>query len=461
MKTQNMLRLSLPLALAIAGVLCTPAVLGQDPAPGAKTVADPLIPVDELTLLLEPLTQDELVIEAEAWLLLLQAKVQQISDAEIRVKHKNVEIAKAEEKAAAAPVEPEGQPATEGEAAQEVVEKKAEEKAAVVDDIVKLREQRSKLVDRMNAVIAALKLKGGETEGYELYVTAVSGIKIDVSDASAAWVAFSGWLKSEEGGIRWVKNIIWFIVTIIGFWILSRIASRAVAKALGMGKKLSDLLRDFLTTGVRRGIMLVGLIVALAQLEVNIGPLMAAIGAAGFVIAFALQGTLSNFASGLLILIYRPFDVGDVVDVAGATGSVQSMSLVSTTIKTFDNKTVVVPNNSIWGDVITNVTGNDTRRVDMVFGIGYDDDGEKARTIIDAILAEHELVLDDPQPVVRMHELADSSVNFICRPWVKTLDYWTVYWDVTKTVKERFDAEGISIPYPQQDVHTHQVQPAT
>jgi small conductance mechanosensitive channel len=220
---------------------------------------------------------------------------------------------------------------------------------------------------------------------------------------------------------------------------------------------LSTLLRNFLINTSKRGVLLVGLLVAVNALGVPMGPFLTVIGAAGFVVAFALQGTLSNFASGLLLLLYRPFDVGDVVDVAGVTGKVNAMTLMSTSLRTPDNKIVVVPNNSIWGSVITNITGSDTRRVDMVFGIGYDDDIAKAEKILGEIIGSHELVLENPEPVIKLHELADSSVNFVCRPWSKTGDYWAVYWDVTRSVKERFDAEGISIPYPQSDVHMHQV----
>jgi small conductance mechanosensitive channel len=194
---------------------------------------------------------------------------------------------------------------------------------------------------------------------------------------------------------------------------------------------------------------------ALAALEVSIGPLLAVVGAAGFVIAFALQDSLSNFASGLMILFFRPFDVGDAVDAGGVSGRVTTMNLVSTTIKTFDNKDMVVPNNKIWQDVITNATGVDTRRVDMEFGIGYDDDIDKAQAILEEIVAAHPNALKDPEPTIRMHTLADSSVNFVCRPWANTEDYWTVYWDVTKEVKKRFDAEGIGIPFPQRDVHLY------
>ena len=218
---------------------------------------------------------------------------------------------------------------------------------------------------------------------------------------------------------------------------------------------VSLLLENFLVGAVRWVAMAVGIIMALASLEVSIGPLLAVVGAAGFVIAFALQDSLSNFASGLMILFFRPFDVGDVVDAGGVSGKVISMNLVSTSIKTFDNKDMVVPNNKIWQDVITNATGVDTRRVDMEFGIGYDDDIDKAQAILEEIVAAHPKALKDPEPTIRMNTLADSSVNFICRPWAKTADYWDVYWDVTKAVKQRFDAEGIGIPFPQRDVHLY------
>jgi small conductance mechanosensitive channel len=192
------------------------------------------------------------------------------------------------------------------------------------------------------------------------------------------------------------------------------------------------------------------------MLEINIGPFLAAMGATGFILGFALQGTLSNFAAGLMILIYRPYDIGDFVSVAGASGTVSAMSLVSTTLRLPDNQVVVIPNNSIWGGIITNATGAETRRVDMTFGISYRNEIEKAQAILERIVKDHPLVLASPEPVVRLNELADSSVNFVVRPWVKTGDYWTVYWDVTRQVKEEFDRSGISIPFPQREVHVYQ-----
>ena len=200
-------------------------------------------------------------------------------------------------------------------------------------------------------------------------------------------------------------------------------------------------------------IVLIGLVVALSMLEVNVGPFLAAIGAAGFILGFALQGTLSNFAAGLMILLYRPYDIGDFVNVADTSGTVTNMTLVSTTLTLPDNQTVVIPNNSIWGGIITNVTGSETRRVDMVFGIGYGDDIRKAKEIIAGIIEADERILKDPAPLIAVGELADSSVNFNVRPWVNSSDYWGVYFDLNEKIKIAFDDNGISIPFPQRDVH--------
>jgi small conductance mechanosensitive channel len=199
--------------------------------------------------------------------------------------------------------------------------------------------------------------------------------------------------------------------------------------------------------------MIFGVLVALSQLGVEVGPLLAGLGVIGFIIGFALQDTLGNFAAGVMILLYRPYDVGDLIEVAGGSGKVNDMTLVATTILTLDHRTLVIPNSKIWGDVIQNVTAQKQRRIDMVFGISYSDDIPHAERVMEEIVSGHEKVLDDPEPVIRLHNLGDSSVDFIVRPWVKTDDYWDVYWDITREIKIRFDSEGISIPFPQRDVH--------
>ncbi|AQQ08723.1 Small-conductance mechanosensitive channel [Sedimentisphaera cyanobacteriorum] len=263
------------------------------------------------------------------------------------------------------------------------------------------------------------------------------------------------WLKSPNGGIRWGIRLASFLAVLIAFYILAAVAGGIVRRAAQMNKKASELLRNFFVNIVKKTVIIVGWVVALSSLGLNVAPLIAGIGAVGFIVGFALQGTLNNFAAGIMILLHRPYDVGDVVNTAGVSGVVESMSLNTTTIKSFDNQIVVVPNGSIWGDVITNVTGSDIRRVDMVFGISYDSDISKAQQILLELVKSHSLVLESPEPNIQVHELADSSVNLICRPWVKTGDYWAVYWNLMRCVKEEFDKAGISIPFPQTDVHLY------
>ncbi|MCO6411684.1 MAG: mechanosensitive ion channel family protein [Thiogranum sp.] len=404
------------------------------------TAADPKIPVEVLAHRVKPLTRCELETEAQAWLLLLKDKVTEISNAEVAAIYKKQEIEKAEQ----------------AEATTEKAEAEADARTALVKHATELMAERTALVDRFKIVLDELEAKGGDISEHDAYITTVSGIKVDVTDASATWTTITGWLMSPEGGFRWAVNIVQFIVILMVFYLLAIVAGKAARKATSRSKNLSSLLSEFLVLSARRLVLFIGFFVGLSALEINVGPVLAVVGAAGFVIAFALQNSLSNFASGILMLIYRPFDTGDFVNVAGTPGKVESMNLLSTQLRTPDNQLVIVPNNSVWGDVITNVTGITQRRVDLVFGVGYSDDIDKTQSILEEIVNGHELVLKEPAAVVKLHELADSSVNFVCRPWVKPEHYWDVYWDITREVKRRFDAEGVSIPFPQRDVHIYQ-----
>ncbi|MHC4433901.1 MAG: mechanosensitive ion channel family protein [Planctomycetota bacterium] len=409
-----------------------------EPKYSATTLSDHQVPVEDLELLLKPLTRAELVAEAEAWLELLKDKTAQISAAEIQMRQESRQ--------------------TEEQVDEAEAEARTEAREQLLIGISKLREEQKTIVDRFNAVLAALKAKGGDIVEYEQYVAAASGLGLavqDVRDVSAFRIIVWGWLKSPEGGLLWLKSILLFVITLIVFYFLAGAAGKLIHGTVSKSKRFSDLLKEFFAGTTRKAVRLIGIIVALSVLGIDITPFVAGLGVAGFVLGFALQGTLSNFASGLMILVYRPYDVGQVIEAAGVKGKVDSMNLVSTTVKTFDNQIVIVPNGEIWGGVITNVTGSSTRRVDMLFGISYTDDISKAASILEDILSKHDLVLNDPEPVVRLHQLGDSSVDFVCRPWVKTDDYWTVYWDVTRAVKERFDAEDVSIPFPQRDVHLY------
>ncbi len=197
-------------------------------------------------------------------------------------------------------------------------------------------------------------------------------------------------------------------------------------------------------------------IAALGQLGVRTASFIAVLGAAGLAVGLALQGSLSNFASGVLLVIFRPFKVGDFLEAGGATGIVDAIEIFSTMLKSPDNKKIIVPNSNILSENIVNYSSFPIRRVDLVFGIGYDDDIDQVKQIIWEVLNEDSRILKEPEPTVSLIELADSSVNFAVRPWVNSSDYWNVFSDTTETIKKRFDAVGISIPYPQQDVHVYE-----
>ena len=204
----------------------------------------------------------------------------------------------------------------------------------------------------------------------------------------------------------------------------------------------------------------VGILLILGQLGISLGPMLAGLGIAGFIVGFALQDSLANFAAGGMILLYKPFDVDDFVQVAGQEGLVKKMSLVSTTINTFDNQTLIIPNNKIWGDVIKNVTAQRVRRVDLEFGVSYSSDIEQVERILAEVVKEHPKVLPEPEPNIRVQSLGDSSVNFIARPWAAREDVWNVRWDLIRAVKLRFDQEGIEIPFPQRDIHLSYSEPS-
>jgi small conductance mechanosensitive channel len=265
---------------------------------------------------------------------------------------------------------------------------------------------------------------------------------------------FTAMIWFDENGLSILFQVMLFIVILFGFWVLSRFVQRIVRRTLEMPNvRLSKLLSRMIVSVAKNLVFLAGVLVALSQLGISVGPLLAGFGVAGFILGFALQETLSNFASEMMILIYRPFDVGDILEAGGVYGRVNRMSLVNTTFLTLDNQTLIVPNNKIWGDIIKNVTAQDIRRVDMIFGVSYSDDIPKTERILREIVTSSEKVLSDPEPMIHLHELGDSSVNFVVRPWAKTEDYWDVYWEIHRKVKMGFDQHDISIPFPQRDVH--------
>lgn len=312
----------------------------------------------------------------------------------------------------------------------------------------------------LQSTVNLMNRVGMDTRQYrQQIVTATGELTTDVLDVGVAAGILAQWGRTilEAGktqGPRLLFQALLFVLILFAFFHLARLVQLGAEKGLSASKiQISHLLKRMIVSMAKNLVMFIGILFALSQLGISLGPLLAGLGIAGFIIGFALQDTLSNFASGMMILLYRPFDVGDIVESGGVTGRVDRMSLVNTTFKTLDNQVIVVPNNLIWQSVITNLTAQKTRRVDLIFGISYSDDIDKAKAVLLDVVKQHEACLENPAPKVRVGALGDSSVDLLCRPWVRTADYWETYWDITEIVKKRFDEEGISIPFPQRDVH--------
>jgi len=333
-------------------------------------------------------------------------------------------------------------------------------------DIAKLLIASAKTLDTntasMDVILGLMETLKMETNVYRAQLveatrdisTGLMNTGVAVSLVNRAIERVNTWFMGS--GLKFFMKLLIFFGIIVVFVFVKRLAEKGLARILNASNlNLSKLAYDMILSSTSKVVMILGILIALSQLGISLGPLLAGLGVAGFIIGFALQDTLSNFASGIMILLYRPYDVGDLIDVGGVFGKAEKMNLVSTTILTLDNQVIVIPNNKIWGDVIKNITAQEIRRVDMVFGIAYSDDISKAEGILNSILESADRILEDPEPMVRLHTLGASSVDFIVRPWVKVDDYWDVYWEVTRAVKVRFDEENVSIPFPQQDVHLY------
>jgi small conductance mechanosensitive channel len=248
------------------------------------------------------------------------------------------------------------------------------------------------------------------------------------------------------------------VVAAIAILVLGRIAAgivRGIVRRLLRKSKVDETLVSFISSLTYVAVMAFIVIAAISRLGVQTASFVAVMGAAGLAIGLALQGSLANFAAGVLMIIFKPFKVGDFISAGGVTGGVEAIGIFTTELKSPDNKKIIVPNAKVTADSITNFSAKEQRRVDMVAGVSYSDDLAKVRTVLEGILSEDERILKDPAPTIGVLELADSSVNFAVRPWVNTADYWDVFFATQEKIKQRFDAEGISIPFPQQDVYLH------
>jgi small conductance mechanosensitive channel len=326
------------------------------------------------------------------------------------------------------------------------------------DRLARLADERRGLVDRFLLVLNGLEAKGAAQDTiseYRAYVDALVDKTIEVSDLKTILAAIGGWLTSEDGGVALATKALIALFSLYGLVLLARLVRRQAKRHLHELPKISGLLQTFLAGLVYWVVLAAGLVVVLSLLGVKGTPLLALFGGASVIIGLALQDTLGNFAKGLMIMINRPFDEGDYVDIGGTAGTIQSVSIIATTVTTPDNQVVVIPNQQVWEGVITNLTARDTRRVDLIFSISYDDDIQRAIQVLNEAVAEHPLTLEEPAPVIAVTALADSAIEILCGAWTRTSDYLAVRRGLLADVKTRFDAAGITIPYPQRDVHVH------
>jgi small conductance mechanosensitive channel len=323
----------------------------------------------------------------------------------------------------------------------------------------------SRIASSIEANLLIMTDLGIPTAQYKQQLLTVTG---EITTSVFEWEVIVGLLTSwgqsivdfvvQKGPSFLVQILIFFLIIYVFIKIGGFVQKVIRAGFQRSHNSFSVLLQTMVLSISRNIIVILGVLIALSQVGISLGPLLTGLGIVGFIVGFALQDSLSNFASGMMILFYRPFDVGDTIDAGGARGKVSSMSLVNTTIRTFDNQSLIIPNNKIWQDVITNVTDQRQRRVDMVFGIAYDEDIDKVEKLLLDVVSADERVLDDPAPMIKVGAFSDSSVDILCRPWVNTADYWDVLWDMNKKVKQAFDREGIAIPFPQRDVHVFNEQ---
>ena len=253
-----------------------------------------------------------------------------------------------------------------------------------------------------------------------------------------------------------VNLLIAILILIVGRFVAGSI--RSLIKKIMTARKIDGTIIGFVA-GLVYAIIMVGVVLAaLQRIGVQTTSFVAIIGAAGLAIGLALQGSLANFAAGFMLILFKPFKVGNFIEAGGTSGIVEEIDIFTTTLRTPDNRVIIVPNNAITSGAITNVNARDTRRVDLTIGVSYNDDLRAVKALLLTVLEEDERVLKDPAPTVGVVELGDSSVNFCVRPWVKAEDYWNTFFDLNLTLKERLEADGFSIPFPQQDVHLHTVE---
>lgn len=333
-------------------------------------------------------------------------------------------------------------------------EAQSEQKNQLVVTVTELQNERTAIIDRFKAVLDELDKKGGDSTSYRKYVDAISGVEIDVNDTEGLALRLVSWAKSDEGGMRWVTNAGTFVGIVVATTLAAQALGWMVERTLSMSGKVSTILVQFLGMTIKRGGIVLGVLLGLVALEVALGPVLALVGGASFVLAFALQSNLGNLASGLMLMVYKPFDVGDEIQIGDVWGFVDSITLGGTKINSFSNQLITIPNNTVWSSTITNNTGHDVRGVSISFQIGYDSPIPRVEEILIDLFKQHPLILDDPAPFVFPWEFRQSAINVIATAFTKTENRWTVYADLFAQFQERLAKEDIDmVDYQEINLH--------
>ncbi|NEP61674.1 MAG: mechanosensitive ion channel [Symploca sp. SIO2G7] len=334
-----------------------------------------------------------------------------------------------------------------------VAEVESDLKNQLVVNVTDLQGEQTLLVERLTVVLDALEQKGGDTTSYRKYIDAVSGIELDITDTEGLGVRLVSWLKSEEGGLRWGLNLAKFVSILLASAILSRLLARLSDRVLTRVGGTSTLFRDFAVIVIQRGVLVTGALLAISSLGVSLGPVLALVGGASFVLAFALQSNLGNFASGLMLLVNKPFDVGDEVRVAGYWAYVESISLASTKLQGFDGSVVTLPNNTVWGGDIINYTHSDIRKQMIYIYVKFTQDISKIYQMWMELAASHPQILDDPAPGwFPWNGHYDYHICIGLSAWCKTDVYWSVYIELLQELQKRLENMDIELAVPVQEI---------
>jgi small conductance mechanosensitive channel len=318
-------------------------------------------------------------------------------------------------------------------------------KNQLVVTVTELQSQLTAIDDRFNAILEELEKKGGDPKPYRKYTQAVMSIEVDTKDTQGLGVRLLAWAKAEEGGMRWVGNTGKFVGIVIVSIIVSQILGAILNRLMKLFGGTSRIMRQFIVMLVKRGGVVVGFLVALTALEVSLGPVLALVGGLSFILAFALQSNLGNIASGLMIMAYKPFDVGDEIKLGSLWGWVESITLANTKIKGLDGQMFNVPNNTVWGDTIENLSHSETRKFTHWLRIGFEEDLGKVEQLLVEILKSHPKVLAVPAPSTQVWSIEDYYISLKADGWVNKEDFWTVHSDVIRMIRQRFYSEGIQL----------------